>query len=125
MGKIHKDDKRVVVKLKEYFLSAVKKPSLFISIFIIFEISPAYALRIKNDSKLIEDKKTIVNVLYEERSNELTPIVKEQKLSIIGSTEKYMFFYNHSDSSKMVIPKNKVVSIASDKVRFKLNKKHR
>ncbi len=125
MGKIHKDDKRVVVKLKEYFLSAVKKPSLFISIFIIFEIFPAYALWVKNDSKLIEDKKTIVNVLYEERSNELTPIVKEQKLSIIGSTEKYMFFYNHSDSSKMVIPKNKIVSITSDKVRFKLNKKHR
>jgi hypothetical protein len=112
--KIHKGNKRAVVKLKEYFLSAVKKPSFFISIFIILEIFPAYSLRFKNNSKLIEDKKPIVNVLYEEGNKELTPIVKEQKLSIIGSTEKYMFFYDHSDSSKMIIPKNKIVSIKSE-----------
>ena len=37
--------------------------------------------------------------------------MKEKELSIIGSTEKYMFFYDHSDCSKIVIPKNKIITI--------------
>jgi hypothetical protein len=110
----HKVNKEVVVKLKEYFLRAIKKPSLFISIFIIFEIFPAYSIKFRNAPSLIKDKKPIVNVLFEEESKELTPAVKEKELSIIGSTEKYMFFYNHVDCSKIVIPKNKIISIISD-----------
>ena len=110
-GTIHKGNKRVVVKLIEYFLKAIQKPSLFISFFIFFELFTVYFLGLKNDRNLIEDKKTIVNVLCEEERKELTPVVKEQKLSITGSIKKYMFFYDHSVCSKIVIPKNKIISI--------------
>ena len=98
-----------------YFLKAIQKPSLFISIFILFELFPVYFLGLKNDRDLIEDKKSIVNVLYKEEGKGLTLVVKERKLSLTGSTEKYMFFNDHSDSSKIVIPKNKIISITSDK----------
>jgi len=107
----HKGNNGVVVKLINYFLKVIQKPSLFISIFIFFELFPVYFLNLKNDRSLIEDKKSIVNVLYEKEGKELTPVVKEQKLSLIGSTEKYMFFYDHSDCSKIVISKNKIISI--------------
>ncbi len=112
---IHKGNKRAVVKLIEYFLEATQKPSLFISIFILFELFPVYSLSLKNTCNLIEDKKSLVNVLYEKEGKELTPVVKEQKLSITGSTEKYMFFYDHSDCSKIVIPISKIINITSDK----------
>ncbi len=113
-----------MVKLIEYFFRAIQKPSLFISIFILFELFPVYSLSLKNTRNFIEDKKSIVNVLYEEEGKELTPVVKEQKLSLIGSTEKFMFFYDHSDCSKIVIPRNKIISITSDKVKFKRDKKY-
>lgn len=102
-------------KLIEYFLRAVQKPSLFISIFILFELFPLYSLSYKNARNLIEDKKSIVTVLYEIEGKELTPLVKEQKLTITGSTEKYMFFYDNSDCSKIVIPISKIINITSDK----------
>jgi len=53
--------------------------------------------------------------LYEKEGKELIPVVKEQRLSITGSTEKYMFFYGHSDCSKIVIPISKIINITSDK----------
>ena len=53
----YKKKKRVVVKLIEYFFMAIQKPSLFISIFILFELFPAYSQSLKNTRNLIEDKK--------------------------------------------------------------------
>ncbi|MHC4454785.1 MAG: hypothetical protein ACYSWS_08835 [Planctomycetota bacterium] len=105
----HKGNKRVVVKLIEYFLRTIKKPSLFISIFIILELFPSLGL--KNDPNLIEDKKSVVNVLFEEEGKELNSDVKEQELSIIGSTGKHVFFYDHVNCSKIVISKNRIISI--------------
>ncbi len=92
-------------------MTAIQKSSLFIYIFIIYELFPLYFLSLKNDRNLIEEEKSIVFVLSEEERKELTPVVKEQKLSLIGSTEKIMFFYDHSDCSKIAIPKNKIISI--------------
>ena len=98
-----------IQNIRKILMTAIQKPSLFISIFIIFELFPVLGLKIAPN--LIEDKKSIVNVLFKEDRKGLTPVVKEQELSIIGSTEKYMFFYDHSDCSKIVMPKNKIITI--------------
>ena len=52
-----KANKGVVVKLFDYFLMVIKKPSFFISIFIIFELFPILGHKIA--SNLTEEKKNL------------------------------------------------------------------
>ncbi len=72
---------------------------------------------------LIEGKSPIINVLYEEGKQGSASVVKELKLSLIGSTGKFMFFYNHSEDHTVVIPITKIISVTSDKLGFKRDKK--
>jgi hypothetical protein len=74
--------------------------------------SPYYNANVRA-RKIIKGDRTI-NVLYEEGKKESTSVVKEIKSSLIGSTEKFMFFYNHSDKSTIVIPITKIISINTD-----------
>lgn len=62
--------------------------------------------------RIIKKKASIVNVLYEKGKRGLKPVVKEG-VSLIGSTEKFMFFYNPSNKRTIVIPITKIISITT------------
>ena len=75
----HKGNKRVVVKLIEYVLEAIQKPSLFISIFILFELFPVYSLSLKNTRNLIEDKNLSL-MFVRERGEGINSSCKKAKI---------------------------------------------
>jgi hypothetical protein len=64
---------------------------------------------------IIHNNGSSINVLYEEGKQGSTSVVKKLKSSLIGSTEKFMFFYNPSDNNTVVIPITRIISITTDK----------
>jgi hypothetical protein len=71
--------------------------------------------------KLVKNKQDVVNVLYQEGKEKSLSIVKELEASFIGTTEKFMFFYNHSEDNTIIIPIARIINITSDKLGFKKN----
>lgn len=83
------------------------------TIFMLFYLFiPAYGFAKINARAMIEDKKFIVNIVYRERRDEaLTPVAQRLTASLIGSTDKFLFFYVHSDKRSIVIPIANITSI--------------
>jgi hypothetical protein len=79
---------------------------------LVYLFIPAYFYAKKNADDIINNEKSIVNVLYKERRDEaLTPVAQRLKASLIGSTDKFLFFYVHSDKQSIVIPIANITSI--------------
>ena len=67
------------------------------------------------------NEESIVNVSFEKRTRGIALAKETLKLSLIGSTEKFMFFYNHSDKCTIVLPIAKIISITADNITSKQN----
>jgi hypothetical protein len=69
----------------------------------------------KGTAHLIRGKKPTVNVLYESGQQGLALVVEKLESCLIGSTDKFMFFYDHSNKNAIVIPLSKIISITTYK----------
>ena len=85
--------------------------SVIIVLLLFFIIPFVYAWN--NAITLTGSKVPTITVLYEEGKQGSTSVVKELESSLIGSTEKFMFFYNHLDKRTIVIPVTKIISITT------------
>ncbi len=107
----------------KYFYEGRGKPYLIIAIllYLILVFSSFYYFANKNAGIFKQSglKISKFNVSFEavkhEVKQELVHVGKTLKLSLIGSTEKFMFFYNHSDNQTIVIPVSKIISITPEK----------
>lgn len=103
----------VTIRLQIY--SALIASIVLIIFFVYITLDRSHTFAQDNAERLVENKESTVNVLYEKGKKESTSVVEKLELSLIGSTEKFMFFYNYSDKCTIVIPITKIISITANK----------
>lgn len=88
----------------------------FIFILIGYTAFPAYFYGKRDARSIIKDQESKVTVAYKIIGPTKKIDVREQNLSLIGTTDKFSFFYDHTKERSLVIPIANIVSIEFGKI---------
>ena len=85
---------------------------ILIPTFIAYTILPPWYYARKNARKLIKSKSGLVDLCLKGKPEEVKRLFPEGHVSIIGTTEKFAFFYAHDSKRSVVIPISNIGSIS-------------
>lgn len=87
---------------------------VFIITAIVYTFIPAFIFGRADAQAIIEGNSGFISLQLKARQDEVTELISENKLSIIGTTDKFVFFYDHDCEKCIVIPTSNIGSLSFD-----------